>query len=103
MIWLPILAGCLGVYLCKLVGLSIPAAVLARPTVRRVAALLPIVLLSALIGVQSLGSGRYVHIDARLAGVVVAGLAVWRRAPFLLVVVLASVTTALTRHFIAGS
>lgn len=103
MIWLPILAGSLGVYLFKLAGLSVPAAVLARPTVRRIAALLPIVLLSALIGVQTLGSGQSIHIDARLAGVVVAGLSLWRRAPFLVVVVLAAATTAVVRHFVPGS
>lgn len=103
MIWLPILAGCLGVYLFKLAGLSVPAAVLARPAIARIAALLPIVLLSALIGVQALGSGQGIHIDARLAGVAVAGLAVWRRAPFLLVVMLASATTALVRYFVVGA
>lgn len=103
MIWLPILAACLGVYLFKLAGLSVPSAVLARPKVQRVAALLPIVLLAALIGVQSFGNGQSIHIDARVAGVVVAGVAVWRRAPFLVVVALAALTTALVRHFLPGS
>ncbi len=103
MIWPALLAGCVGVYLFKLAGLSVPAAVLQRPTVQRIAALLPIVLLAALIGVQAFGSGQTVHLDARVAGVAVAGLAVWRRAPFLLVVALAAVTTALVRHFLPGS
>ena len=103
MIWPALLAGCLGVYLIKLAGLSVPAAVLQRPTVRRIAALLPVVLLAALIGVQTFGSGQHVHLDARAAGVVVAGVAVWRRAPFLLVVALAALTTALVRHFLPGT
>ncbi len=101
--WPAILAACLGVYLFKLAGLSVPPAVLARPKVQRIAALLPIVLLAALIGVQALGSGQAIHLDARLAGVTVAGVAVWRRAPFLVVVVLAVVTTALVRRFVRGS
>jgi hypothetical protein len=101
--WLPILVGCLGVYLFKLAGLSVPATLLGKPQVQRIAALLPIVLLAALIGVQTLGSGRSLHIDARLAGVVVAAVAVWRRAPFLLVVGLAAVTTAIVRHLVPGS
>jgi hypothetical protein len=101
--WIALLAGSLGVYLAKLAGLSVPESVLTRPTVQRVAALLPIVLLAALIGVQTLGLGQSIHVDARLAGVTVAGIAVWRRAPFLLVVALAAVTTALVRHFVPGS
>jgi branched-subunit amino acid transport protein len=101
--WAAILVASLGVYLSKLAGLSVPAAVLGRPAVRRIAALVPIVLLAALIAVQTLGSGERVIIDARLAGVAVAAIAVWRRAPFLVVVVLASLTTALVRHFVPGS
>jgi hypothetical protein len=103
MMWIAILAGCLGVYLFKLAGLSVPDSVLTRPKVQRIAALLPIVLLAALIGVQTLGLGQSVHVDARLAGVTVAGIAVWRKAPFLLVVALAAATTALVRHFLPGS
>lgn len=103
MIWIAVLVASLGVYLFKLVGMSVPPVILSRPTVQRIAALVPIVLLSALIAVQTLGNGQSIHVDARLAGVAVAGLAVWRRAPFLLVVVLAAITTALVRHFVAGS
>jgi hypothetical protein len=33
----------------------------------------------------------------------VAAVAVWRRAPFLLVVGLAAVTTAIVRHLVPGS
>lgn len=78
-------------------------AVLQRPRVQRLAALLPIVLLAALIGVQTFGKGQAVSLDARLAGVLVAAIAVWRRAPFLVVIALAVVVTALVRHFVAGS
>lgn len=98
--WPALLAGCLGVYLFKLAGMSVPLVVLQRPRVQRLAALLPIVLLAALIGVQTFGSGRAVSLDARLAGVLVAAVAVWRRAPFLLVIALAVVVTALVRRFL---
>ena len=103
MIWAAVLVASLGVYLFKLAGMSVPPAVLARPKVQRIAALVPVVLLAALIAVQTVGDGQSIHFDARLAGVAVAGIAVWRRAPFLLVVVLAALTTALVRHFVAGS
>jgi len=100
--WPAILAGALGVYLFKLAGLSVPVAVLAKPKVGRIAALVPIVLLAALIGVQTVGDGQHISVDARLAGVCVAGVAASRKAPFLVVVALAATTTALVRHFLPG-
>jgi len=103
MLWAAILSASAGCYLFKLAGLSVPASVLARPAVQRIAALLPVVLLAALIAVQTFGSGRTLVIDARLAGVAVAGVAAWRRAPFLLILVLAAATTALFRWWILGS
>ena len=101
--WPALLAGCAGVYLLKLAGMSVPMAVLQRPRVQRLAALLPVVLLAALIGVQTFGSGQAVSIDARSAGVLVAAVAVWRRAPFLLVVALAVGVTAAVRAVVPGS
>lgn len=101
--WTALLAGCAGVYLFKLAGMSVPLALLQRPRVQRLAALLPIVLLAALIGVQTFGQGQAVSLDARFAGLMAAAIAVWRRAPFLLVIALAVVVTALVRRFVPGS
>jgi len=61
------------------------------------------VLLAALIAVQTFSDGRSLVIDARAAGLAVAAVAVWRRWPFLVVVALAAVTTALVRQVIPGS
>lgn len=97
MLWAAILVASVGCYLFKLAGMSVPASVLARPAVQRVAALLPVVMLSALIAVQTVGSGQALVFDARLAGIAVAGVAIWRRAPFLVVLILAAGTTALIR------
>jgi hypothetical protein len=36
-------------------------------------------------------------IDARLVGLMVAGIALWRRLPFVVVIIVASAATALTR------
>jgi hypothetical protein len=44
--------------------------------------------------VQTLTDGRHYVIDSRLAGLAVAALAVWRRAPFIVVVLVAAVTGA---------
>lgn len=101
--WPALLAGCAGVYLFKLAGMSVPMALLQRPKVQRLAALLPVVLLAALIGVQTFGAGQAVSLDARAAGVLIGAVAVWRRAPFLVVIALAVVVTATVRHFVPGS
>ena len=66
-------------------------------------ALLPVVLLSALVAVQTFSIGSELVIDARAAGLAVAGIAVWRRWPFLVVVALAAFTTALVRMWVPGS
>lgn len=65
--------------------------------VQQVVDLLPAALLAALTIVSTVGDGREIVIDARLVGLVVAGAALWRRLPFVIVIVLASAATALTR------
>lgn len=97
MLWVGVLVGCLGCYLLKLAGLSVPESVLRRPRVHRISALLPIVLLAALVAVQTFSTGSQLVLDARAAGLAVAGIAVWRRWPFLVVVGLAALTTGLVR------
>ena len=54
-------------------------------------------LLAALVAVQTFGDGRALVIDERILGVAAAGIALWRKAPLLLVVVIAAVVTALAR------
>jgi hypothetical protein len=59
--------------------------------------LLPLALLAALVVVQTFSDGRSIAVDARAAGLAAAGLAVFRRAPFIVVVALAAATAALVR------
>ena len=59
--------------------------------------LLPASLLAALTAVSTFGDGLSLVIDARVVGMVVAGFALWRRAPFVVVIVVASAATAVTR------
>lgn len=65
--------------------------------VQRVVDLLPAALLAALAVVSTVGNGQSIVVDARLVGLVVAGLALWKRAPFVIVIVVASAATAVTR------
>jgi branched-subunit amino acid transport protein len=97
MMWAAVLAGALGCYLLKLAGLSVPPRILDNRTVRRIAAALPIALLTALIVIQTFSAGHRLTIDARAAGLGAAALAVLLRAPFLVVVGVAAVTAALIR------
>jgi Branched-chain amino acid transport protein (AzlD) len=97
MTWAPILVASAGCFAFKLAGLSVPQRLLSGARTQRVATLLPVALLAALIGLQTFSSGRALALDARLAGLAVAIVAVRFRAPFLLVVALAALTTALVR------
>ena len=65
--------------------------------VQRVVDLLPAALLAALAIVSTVGNGQSIEVDARLVGLVTAGLALWKRAPFVVVIVVASAATAITR------
>jgi branched-subunit amino acid transport protein len=67
------------------------------PRLASVLSLLAPALLAALIAIETFGSGRHLVIDARVVGVIVAIVAVWLKAPPLVVVVLAAATTALVR------
>lgn len=97
-LWILVIGTVVGCYLFKLAGYLVPARVLDHPQMRRLVELLPVALLAALVVVEAVADGRHLHLDGpRLAGLGVGALAVWRRAPFLVVVVLAGATAALLR------
>lgn len=98
MTWLAVLLASAGCYVLKLVGVSVPQRILDRPAVRRATALLPVALLAALVAVQTASTGARLVVDARLAGVAVAVVALLLRAPFIVVVALAALTAALVRQ-----
>lgn len=95
--WLAILVAALGCYALKLAGLSLPERVLHHPLVERIADLIPVALLAALVAVQVWASGPSLTIDARSAGLAFAFVALLLRAPFLVVVIGAALVAALVR------
>lgn len=97
MTWAAIVGAGIGCYLLKLAGLSVPASVLERPVVRRVADLIPVALLAGLVAVQVFADGTRLALDARAAGLAAAVVLLLLRAPFLVVVVGAATTAALLR------
>ena len=54
-------------------------------------------LLAALVAINTFGADKTLALDARVVGVVAAAIALWRRAPLLLVVAIAAAATAATR------
>ncbi|PKH44148.1 Branched-chain amino acid transport protein (AzlD) [Nocardioides alpinus] len=95
--WAAIIVAGVGCYLLKLTGLSLPERVLSHPTVERVADLIPVALLAALVTVQVFADGQALTVDARALGLGFAVVALLLRMPFLVVVVGASVVAALAR------
>ena len=95
--WTAVLLAGVGCYLLKLAGLSLPERVLEHPTVERVADLIPVALLAALVAVQTFASGPELVLDARALGLGFAVVALLLRMPFLVVVVGAAVVAALAR------
>ena len=92
--WLVILLLSAGTYALKAAGpLLLGGRRLPRP-VEHLAARAPGALLAALVVVSTLGADRSLVVDARLAGVVAAGVALRARAPFVVVVTVAVAVTA---------
>jgi hypothetical protein len=96
-LWLAVLGAGLGCYLLKLAGLSIPPRVLDHPLVSRIADLIPVALLAALVAVQALSSGPHLRLDARAAALGLAVVLLVLRAPFLVVVFGSALFAALLR------
>jgi branched-subunit amino acid transport protein len=93
-LWLGVLGTSLIAFLLKFAGHSIPEKYVNNPRALRINTLIPIALLSALVGVQTLTEkGKWV-IDQRLAGVAVALIALSLKAPYFVVVISAAVTSA---------
>jgi branched-subunit amino acid transport protein len=96
-VWAGIAVVAIGCFAFKLAGLSVPERVLDHPLAKRAAALIPVALLGALIAVQVFGGDHELVVDARLAALVVAGVLLMLRVPFLPMVVAAAATAALLR------
>jgi branched-subunit amino acid transport protein len=68
--------------------------------VRRVVDLLAPVMLIALVVTQTFAAGESVTVDARVPGVIAGAIAVWRRVPLVLAMVIGAAVTALVRALI---
>jgi hypothetical protein len=96
-LWTAVLVASVICLALKAVGYLLPARWLEAPRPARVADLLTVALLAALVAVQTAASGSAIVVDARVPAVGVAALLLWARAPFLVVVAAAALTAALLR------
>ncbi|WJL95945.1 AzlD domain-containing protein [Microbacterium sp. ET2] len=96
-LWTAVLVASIICVALKAVGYLIPPKVLEAPRPARIADLLTVALLAALVAVQTLGAGQAIVVDARVPAVLVAAGLLLLRAPFLVVVAAAALTAALLR------
>jgi uncharacterized membrane protein len=97
--WWGVIGTSAAAYTLKILGHSVPQKFLTHPRVQRTNILIPIVLLSALVAVQTFAVKSKLEIDHRALGLVVAAVALKFRAPFPVVVILAGLSSALVYHF----
>lgn len=97
MSWAGVLALCGAAYALKAAGALLAGRVDEQAAERWGLDLLVVPVLAALIATQTVGGDERLVLDARAPALLVAGLLVWRRAPFLVVVLAAGATAALLR------
>ncbi|GAB2488136.1 hypothetical protein GCM10027030_22810 [Luteococcus sediminum] len=96
-LWSWVLAASLVAFLTKLVGYLLPRRWLDSPSVLATMSAMTVGLLGSLVALNAVAAGQELVLDARLVALAVAALALWRRVPFLGVVVLGAAAAALVR------
>lgn len=86
-----------GTYAIRFSGQALRARITFPPRVSKLLEAAATILLAALVATTALTHGHGFAGFARPAGVLVAGVLAWRRAPFLVVVIAAAAVTALLR------
>jgi hypothetical protein len=96
-LWNAVLLAAIACVLLKMLGYLTPPHWLDAPRPARIADLLTVALLGALVAVQTLGDGMAIVVDARVPAVIVAGALLAARASFLVVVLAAALVAAVLR------
>lgn len=92
--WATVIFSSLFAFGLKYFGHSVPESWLAHPRVQRINNLIPIVLLSALVAVNSLANKTHLNVDHRIGGIVFAVIALKLKQSFLVVIVGAAAISA---------
>ena len=98
-LWHVLLVATAATLALKLAGHFVPAGFLEKERPARIADLLTVALLAALIAVQTLGAGQSLVVDARVPAVIVAAALYAVRTPFIVVVAVVALVAAGIRLF----
>jgi len=98
MTWTLVILLTLGAYAFKVTGLVFLGGRSLPPMFERCLALIPAAVVTALVMKDTFTNGQYLVLDARALGIAVAGVAAWRKAPLIVVIVLGAAVTALVRQ-----
>jgi branched-subunit amino acid transport protein len=96
--WTLIILLTLGAYGFKVTGLVFLGGRSLPPMFERCLALIPAAVVTALVMKDTFTNGQELVLDARALGIAVAGIAAWRKAPLIVVIVLGAAVTALVRQ-----
>lgn len=89
-LWTTILVGSAIVAATKFVGFVLPARFTESPAVQQISDSVTVALLAALVVIQTAGAGSAIVIDARLVAVLAAAVLLWRKVPFIVVILVAA-------------
>jgi branched-subunit amino acid transport protein len=98
MTWTLVILLTLGAYAFKVTGLVFLGGRSLPPMFERCLALIPAAVVTALVMKDTFTNGQDLVLDARALGIAVAGVAAWRKAPLIVVIVLGAAVTALVRQ-----
>ena len=98
MTWTLVILLTLGAYAFKVTGLVFLGGRSLPPMFERCLALIPAAVVTALVMKDTFTTGQDLVLDARALGIAVAGIAAWRKAPLIIVIVLGAAVTALVRQ-----
>ena len=98
MTWTLIILLTIGAYAFKVTGLVFLGGRSLPPMFERCLALIPAAVVTALVMKDTFTTGQDLVLDARALGIAVAGVAAWRKAPLIVVIVLGAAVTALVRQ-----
>lgn len=93
-LWFWILAACVVAFLTKLLGYLVPRKWLTNPRIAPVAGTLTIGLLASLTMANAVATGQTLSLDSRVGALIVAAIALWLKAPFLVVVIAGAAAAA---------
>lgn len=96
-LWLVIIVAALGCVALKVSGYLVPSEFMEQPKPARVASLLTVALLSALVVTQTFGAAEGIVLDARVPALLLAAALFALHVPFVLVIIAAAATAALIR------